>query len=286
MYTTKTNKGNLSSLMVTITIILFVAMLFNMQYVYAEIDILGQAVDMNEPSLVPQPTNLLPANTEQLDKFIQDTTNRQMIVANEIMTKAIEQKAEERRQKEMLEQQRLERQRQEELRRMTTVESSRNVQYYEINVYTDLSVMTTITTDQMNEIIDHWAALRNWNTPFVGQGQIFIDAAKKSGLDPIYILAHAAVESGWGTSSLAQYHHNYFGIGAFDSNPSYASNYGNSDLAAGIIEGAKWIARNYYDQGQTSLYSMRYNNGVHEYCTSTTWIYNISSIMSTSYSLI
>ena len=32
--------------------------------------------------------------------------------------------------------------------------------------------------------------------------------------------------------------------------------YGNDGMSNGIIEGAKWIADNYYDNGQTSLYTM------------------------------
>ena len=169
---------------------------------------------------------------------------------------------------------------------MMTVTSSRNIQYNEINVYTDLSVMTTINVEQMNEILNYWSDLRGGDMPFVGQGQIFIDAAKESGLDPVYILAHAAIESGWGTSYYAREHHNYFGIGAFDSNPDNAIKYGNDGMSNGIIEGAKWIADNYYDNGQTSLYTMRYNGGTHEYCTSNAWAYNIARILSTSYSII
>lgn len=169
----------------------------------------------------------------------------------------------------------------QEERRRTTVESSRNISYYEIGVYTDLSVMNTITADQMNEIIDYWGAYE-----FMGHGQTFIDASKQSGLDPVYILAHAAIESGWGTSEIAQTKHNYFGIGAFDYDPYNCSYTMGDGLAQGIIEGAIWIADNYYNEGQTSLYTMRYNGGYHEYCTSTTWADNIANIMYTSYSVI
>lgn len=170
--------------------------------------------------------------------------------------------------------------------KLKTVESTRNIHYSEIDVYTDLSVMTTITADEMNEIINYWETERWVSTPFSGKGQVFIDAAKESGLDPVYLLAHAALESGWGNSYYGSVYHNYFGIGAYDNNPDNAINYGNDGVAAGIIEGAKWIARNYYENGQTSLYSMRYNGGSHEYCTSTTWIYNISNIITESYQVI
>lgn len=164
--------------------------------------------------------------------------------------------------------------------------SSRDISYTDIDVYTDLSVMKSINTDQINEIIDYWNSSTGMYSPFTDNGQIFIDASKQSGLDPVYILAHAAIESAWGTSYYAQNYHNYFGIGAFDSDPDNAVNYSNASMREGIIEGAMWIARNYYNQGQTSLYSMRYNYGDHEYCTSTTWMYSISDIIRISYSLI
>lgn len=166
------------------------------------------------------------------------------------------------------------------------VKSSRNLSYYDITEYTDLSAMRTITADQMNEIIDYWNSRNSLHSPFTGNGQAFINASKESGLDPVYILAHAAIESAWGTSYYATNYHNYFGIGAFDSNPDNAVNYGNDSMENGLINGATWIANNYYNQGQTSLYTMRYNNGNHEYCTSTTWVDSITNIIQTSYSLI
>lgn len=164
--------------------------------------------------------------------------------------------------------------------------SNRNVSYYNITCYSDLSVMNSITVDEINKIIDYWNYYCGGNSPFTNNGQIFIDAARETGLDPIYILAHAGLESGWGTSYYAKNYHNYFGIGAFDDDPDNAINYSNYEMEDGIIEGAKWIKENYYDRGQTNLYSMRYNNGYHEYCTSNTWVDEITNIIQTSYSLI
>lgn len=186
-------------------------------------------------------------------------------------------------QKQEVIEKRLEEERQAALLAMKTVESSRNLQSSDIDVYTDLSIMNTVTADDINYIIDYWDSLSDEPSPFKGQGQVFIDAAKQSGLDPVYLLAHAGLESGWGTKNMS---HNYFGIGAFDSNPSNGHNYGNNDLREGIINGAIWIADNFYNNGQTSLYTMRYNGGTHEYCSSSTWVYDISSIIKTSYSLI
>jgi cell wall-associated NlpC family hydrolase len=143
-------------------------------------------------------------------------------------------------------------------------------------MHENLGSFSMLTAEQINDFIKK----KRSDSPFVGNGQVFIDAAIASGLDPRYILAHAAVESAWGTSRYARERGNYFGIGAFDSNPDNAYTMGDT-LRAGIIEGAKWIAKNYYHgkYGQTSIYKMRYNGGVHQYCTSTTWVNTIAKIM-------
>ena len=125
--------------------------------------------------------------------------------------------------------------------------------------------------------IDKFIKNSNSKSPFTGAA--INKAAKASGLDPRYILAHAAVESAWGTSEYGRKDHNYFGIGAFDSNPDNAKNYGNSGMVDGLVNGAVWIRKNYYDKGQKTIYTMRYNGGKHQYCTSTTWVDTIASIM-------
>ena len=137
----------------------------------------------------------------------------------------------------------------------------------------DLRSFSPVTAEQMNQ----WIASKRSDSPFVGHGDIFIEASKQSGLDPRYILAHAAVESAWGTSNIAKTKHNYFGIAAFDSNTSAAYTMGSG--LDGIIAGAKWIAEHYYNRGQRSVYRMRYNGGTHQYCTSDSWVNSIALIM-------
>lgn len=139
----------------------------------------------------------------------------------------------------------------------------------------DLAKWSPITEGQLNSEIRRLAGP---NRGFSGKGKYFIAAANASGLDPRYILAHAALESAWGDSNYAKAG-NFFGIGAFDSNPDNAYNYGNSDMESGLINGAVWIRKNFYDAGQTTLYKMRHNNGSHEYATDPNWDNKIASIM-------
>lgn len=132
--------------------------------------------------------------------------------------------------------------------------------------------------------IDNWVKATSPGSPFNGQGKVFLEAQKQSGLDARYILAHAALESAWGTSNLARKYNNFFGIGAFDNNPENAKNYSNSGLASGIIGGANWIAKHYYKSQykQTTLQKMRHNNGVHQYATDPNWHTKIANVMKRS----
>lgn len=55
--------------------------------------------------------------------------------------------------------------------------------------------------------------------------QAFVDAESKYGINALFILAHADVESAHGTSYYAQTRNNLFGFNAIDSNPNEASSY-------------------------------------------------------------
>ncbi|ADH03175.1 tail associated lysin [Bacillus phage W.Ph.] len=112
-----------------------------------------------------------------------------------------------------------------------------------------------------------------------GMGATFLKAGQEYGLDPRYLIAHAAEESGWGTSKIARDKGNFFGIGAFDNSP-YASAYefkdgSGSAAERGIMGGAKWISEKYYGKGRTTLDQMKAAG----YATNATWAPNIASIM-------
>lgn len=145
-------------------------------------------------------------------------------------------------------------------------------------IYHDLGkTLQGITAEQLN----NWVKAKVPSSPFNGQGSVFLEAQKQSGLDARYILAHAAHESNWGRHRYGYEDHNYFGIGAYDNNPDNAKKYGSASLANGIIWGANWIAENYYNgkYKQTTLDKMRNNNGVHQYATDPKWHTKIANIM-------
>ena len=114
-------------------------------------------------------------------------------------------------------------------------------------------------------------------------------AYKLTGLDPRYLVAHAAWESGWGTSNFAKNRNNFFGIGAFNSDPNKALKFSKDE---GFIDGAQWINHNFTARGQNTLQSMIYeDSGTHRYAVyddgspNEGWINGITSIMAGSNSI-
>lgn len=137
-----------------------------------------------------------------------------------------------------------------------------------------------------------------------GKGQAFIDAGKQYNINPVYLAAHARIESGNGTSTLSKgvtidgkKYYNQYGIGAVDSNPvtkgsQYAKTKGWDTVEKSIIGGAEWIKRNYIWGGnpnQYTLYLMRFNPGYFDgtnktsscycYATAKNWANGIASII-------
>lgn len=136
-----------------------------------------------------------------------------------------------------------------------------------------------ITEEELNE----WIAERApEGSPFIGKASVFLEASKQSELDPKYIVAHAALESAWGTSQISKDKYNFFGIASYNHDP-YNSAKTFSSFNEGIIQGAIWIKKNYIDEGQNTLSKMIYDQK--SYCVendgtpSRSWIDKIVSII-------
>ncbi|MFJ7640013.1 SH3 domain-containing protein, partial [Peribacillus sp. NPDC097225] len=144
-----------------------------------------------------------------------------------------------------------------------------------------------------------------------GQAATFMTAGDKYGVNDIYLISHALLETGKGTSPLAtgvmvngKTVYNMYGIGAYDgtavsSGAQYAYNAGWFTPEAAIIGGAEFIAKGYISTGQDTLYKMRWNPAgassygyaTHQYATDIGWavkqvkqIYNLYSLLD-SYNL-
>ncbi|WP_200416095.1 SH3 domain-containing protein [Virgibacillus salexigens] len=130
-----------------------------------------------------------------------------------------------------------------------------------------------------------------------GQANSFIEAGKQYGINEVYLMAHALHETGNGTSRLATgipvdkngnivaknkatyTVYNMYGYGAVDNDPlnggaKYAFNKGWFSPEAAIIGGARDIANHYINDGQDTLYKMRWNPsspGYPQYATHVQW---------------
>ena len=130
-----------------------------------------------------------------------------------------------------------------------------------------------------------------------GKADVFIDAARQYNISELYLVAHACLETGYGTSALAtgiNYNgvrvYNMFGIGAYDSNAvatgsKMAYSQGWTTPEAAIMGGASWISKNYInaaDARQNTLYKMRWNPdnpGNHLYAGDIAWAVSQSLIL-------
>ncbi|MCQ6277102.1 SH3 domain-containing protein [Bacillus sp. V3B] len=139
-----------------------------------------------------------------------------------------------------------------------------------------------------------------------GHAATFIAAGEKHGVNDIYLISHALLETGNGTSQLAKgveiygkTVYNMFGIGAYDgsavtSGAKFAYDAGWFSPVDAIVGGAKFISQGYINSGQDTLYKMRWNpqdsvaNGVatHQYATDIGWatkqvkqVYNLYSLL-------
>ena len=133
--------------------------------------------------------------------------------------------------------------------------------------FMDLSKYNGVSRDVLAKFLDGKGILS-------GKADVFIEAAKRYNVSELYLVAHACLETGYGTSQLStgvNYNgvrvYNMFGIGAFDSDAvgtgsKKAYNEGWTTPDAAIMGGAKWISENYINSPtnrQNTLYKMRWN---------------------------
>jgi bifunctional autolysin len=160
-------------------------------------------------------------------------------------------------------------------------DSTQKYQFLRLDKSQDLS------TENLNKLLQGKGILE-------GQGAAFKEAAKTYNINEVYLISHALLETGNGTSTLANggdvinnkvntkattKYYNMFGIGAYDSDAVRqgfirAKQEGWNTVRKAIIGGAKFIANSYIHQGQNTLYKMRWNPsnpGTHQYATDVNW---------------
>ncbi|MBD3108366.1 N-acetylglucosaminidase [Bacillus sp. AGMB 02131] len=175
--------------------------------------------------------------------------------------------------------------------------------YYQ---FLDLSKSAGLNVSEVNQKI-----LLNKGI-LTGKAQAFVDASKAYNINEIYLMSHAFLETGNGTSQLAKgvlvstvdgkpvtprWVYNMYGIGAYDgtalrSGSEYAYKQGWFTPEQAIIGGAKFISERYVNHAvykQNTLYKMRWNPsqpGIHQYATDIAWAYKQVSNISKLYDLL
>ncbi|ASN04120.1 GW dipeptide domain-containing protein [Virgibacillus necropolis] len=143
-----------------------------------------------------------------------------------------------------------------------------------------------------------------------GKAQAFVEASRTYGVNEIYLISHALLETGNGASALAtgvkvdgdqgeRIVYNMYGTGAYDDCPllcgaNYAYEQGWFTPELAIKGGARFVGENYVSEGQDTLYKIRWdplfasNNGRfgHQYATDIRWAYKQTERMSYLYSLL
>ncbi|MCR5846286.1 MAG: hypothetical protein K6G78_06975 [bacterium] len=197
-------------------------------------------------------------------------------------------------------------------------------------MYLNLQGYTGVTASELNSYLSGMGTLS-------GTGSAFVSAAKASNINEVYLVAHAKHESALGTSKLASgtyykngyfyypansstkvkdkngnvvkytksdgsyyaagTYYNFFGYGAYDSDPyvfgieAAVKNGWNSKTKA-ITGGADKISTQYVNNSynQNTLYKMRFNpsamvsgSPAHQYATDIRWAYAQTSSISSIY---
>lgn len=147
--------------------------------------------------------------------------------------------------------------------------------------FLDLSKYSEVSEDELNNFLLGQGVLE-------GKGSIFISAAKKYNVSEVYLVSHASLETGRGTSSFARGKnfngvkvYNMYGINVRDDKPSLGTEYayknGWDSIDKAIDGGAKWISDNFVNHHkykQNTLYKMRWNPaspGEHQYASDVLW---------------
>jgi hypothetical protein len=138
----------------------------------------------------------------------------------------------------------------------------------------------TLDTDLLSKSgLSAWAIdeYLSANTDLPPLGHAFMAAERKYGINARYLLAHAMLESGFGSSDIARYRHNLFGFHAYDRDPwRYATNF--RTYAKGIDGIAHAIRREYLNPNGRWWGGAPTLRGMHYYASDPNWGRKIAAI--------
>ena len=103
----------------------------------------------------------------------------------------------------------------------------------------DLRTPSNVTAEDINKMLE--------GTALYGMGESFVKAEKQYGVNALYIVGLACLESAYGTSSFAVNRNNLYGWNAVDSNPDKATSFKSRDEATMVV--ARALQKNYLTEG-------------------------------------
>ncbi len=116
------------------------------------------------------------------------------------------------------------------------------------------------------------------DTPMKNLGAEFEAAQDKYGVNAFFLASVAALESGKGTSKIAQDKKNLFGFKAYDHNP-YASAEKFENFADGIDKVAKYLSEEYLHENGKYYFGDSIEDINQNYATDKEWNVKVNNIM-------
>jgi beta-N-acetylglucosaminidase len=139
-------------------------------------------------------------------------------------------------------------------------------------VDTNLTLPSGETAASLNQFLN--------GSALAGLGASFMQAETTYHVSARYFVAHAILESGWGSSAIAQYKHNLFGFGADDANPYVdATTFASFDACIQYV--AQFIATNYLTVGGQFYHGPTLRGMNVDYASDPNWAEKIASIADT-----
>jgi hypothetical protein len=138
----------------------------------------------------------------------------------------------------------------------------------------DLKQTANVTGGQLDTAIDAISP----ESPLIGLGDTWIDVQNNRNINAIYMVAHAALESAWGESDIAQEKQNIYGFDARDICPAEcADEYASFEQC--IRQVMEYIDNEYLTPGGTYYEGATLRGMNVHYATDNQWAEKIASIM-------
>ena len=124
--------------------------------------------------------------------------------------------------------------------------------YYNYFQYLPMRSKTNYTAQELTTYLNNKA--NSSTSKLINTGDMFIKYQNKYGVNALMAASFAALESGWGKSSIAQNKNNLFGMNATDANPSEDAKKYSSVEACIEDFASNWMSKKYLNGTYTSLF--------------------------------